>query len=257
MKNILKLGLLACLVTAFVFAGCKKDDDDENTGTENILPKKVTKIVETIEYTFDDDLENRIYNYNYYFDENGKLIKDEYFRNGELKESTTYQYTENSIKYDDATCRVEKGRISQLDYDGGTVTFSYSAEGFLSSYSYTDESEGKTYTSELKYTYENGNIVKIENNEDGDSYIVEYSYGNTLNNLNVDLFFIYEDMLPFTGYFGKRVNNLPSSMVGKSIEDGKTEVDKTTTFTYIYDGEYLTKIEESQGNDKRTYEIFY
>lgn len=28
MKNILKLGLLACLATAFVFAGCKKDDDN-------------------------------------------------------------------------------------------------------------------------------------------------------------------------------------------------------------------------------------
>ena len=28
MKNILKFGLLACLAAAFVFAGCKKDDDD-------------------------------------------------------------------------------------------------------------------------------------------------------------------------------------------------------------------------------------
>ena len=64
--------------------------------------------------------------------------------------------------------------------------------------------------------------------------------------------------MPFTGYFGKRVKNLPSSMVGMSVEDGKTEVDKTTTFTYIYDGEYLTKIEESQDDgDKITYEIFY
>ncbi|MBO4603608.1 MAG: hypothetical protein J5651_10670 [Salinivirgaceae bacterium] len=256
MKKLLNYGMIACLMAAFVFAGCKKDDDDENAETVNTLPKKVTKIVETIEYIFDETIETSIYNY--YFDENGRLTKDEYFRNGELKESDTYQYTENSIKYDDVTCSVEKGRISQLAHDNQLVKFNYSADGYLLSYSYSHKYEGKTYTSDLKYTYENGNIVKIENDEYGDLYIVEYSYGNTLNNLNVDLFFIYEDMMPFTGYFGKRVKNLPSSMVGKSIEDGKTEVDKTTTFTYIYDGEYLTKIEESQDDgDKITYEIFY
>ena len=33
MKNILKLGLMACLATAFVFAGCKKDDNNNYTVT--------------------------------------------------------------------------------------------------------------------------------------------------------------------------------------------------------------------------------
>ena len=33
MKNILKLGLTACLVAAFVFAGCKKDDDSKYSVT--------------------------------------------------------------------------------------------------------------------------------------------------------------------------------------------------------------------------------
>ena len=256
MKKLLNYGLIACLMAAFVFAGCKKDDDDENAETVNILPKKVSKIVETVERTFDETSITRIYIY--YFDENGKLIKDESFYNGELEESDTYQYTENSIKYDDVTCNVEKGRISQLAYDEDetTVKFNYSADGYLASYLYIYEYKGETYSSEMKYTYENGNVVELENK--GEDYIVKYSYGQTLNNLNVDLFYIYEDLMPFTGYFGKRVKNLPSSMVGMSVEDGKTEVDKTTTFTYIYDGEYLTKFEESQGDDdKRTYEIFY
>ncbi len=33
MKNILKLGLTACLAAAFVFAGCKKDDDSKYSVT--------------------------------------------------------------------------------------------------------------------------------------------------------------------------------------------------------------------------------
>ncbi|MBR2193990.1 MAG: hypothetical protein IJ911_00100 [Salinivirgaceae bacterium] len=257
MRKILNYGLVACLTAAFVFAGCKKDDDEgQNAETQNILPKKVSKIVETVERTFEETSKTSIYIY--YFDENGKLIKDESFYNGELEESVIYQYTENSIKYDDVTCNVEKGRISQLVYDEDetTVKFNYSADGYLASYLFIYEYKGETYSSEMKYTYENGNVVELENK--GEDYIVKYSYGQTLNNLNVDLFYIYEDLMPFTGYFGKRVKNLPSSMVGMSVEDGKTEVDKTTTFTYIYDGEYLTKIEESQGDDyKRTYEIFY
>ena len=63
--------------------------------------------------------------------------------------------------------------------------------------------------------------------------------------------------MPFTGYFGKRTKNLPSSMAGTSIENGKTKEGKTSTFTYVYDGEYITKIEETRGEKKRTYEIFY
>ena len=253
MRKVLNYGLVACLMAAFVFAGCKKDDEDEN---QNILPKKVSKIVETIERHFEEMSETSTYIY--YFDENGRLTKEDYLRNGELKESSTYQYTENSIKYDDVTCSIENGRLTQFvfDEDKTTLKFNYSADGYLASYLYIYEYKGETYTSEMKYTYENGNVVELENK--GEDYIVKYTYGQTLNNLNVDLFYIYEDLMPFTGYFGKRVNNLPSSIVGISIENGKEVYDQTTTFTYIYDGEYLIKIEESQGDDdKWTYEIFY
>ena len=35
MKNILKLGLTACLAVAFVLSGCKKDDDDNNSSSSS------------------------------------------------------------------------------------------------------------------------------------------------------------------------------------------------------------------------------
>ena len=253
MKRLLNYGLVASLMVAFVFAGCKKDDDDQNTETQNILPKKVSKIV--------DNASERS-KYIYYFDENGRLIKDESFYKGELEDSDTYQYTENSIQYGTVTCSVENGRITNLvsvdsDNEKMTAKFNYSADGYLTSYLYTDEYKGKTYSSEIKYTYENGNIVEIENKDEDGSYIVKYSYGETLNNLNVDLIFLYEDIMPFSGYLGKRTKNLPSSMVGTSVGDEESEEVSTSTFSYIYDGEYLTKIEETHGNKKRTYEIFY
>lgn len=239
--------MVACLTAAFVFAGCKKDDD-ENSETQNLLPKKVTKIIE--DYG-DGDI------YTYYFDGNGRLTKDESFYKGKLDDSDTYQYTENSIKYDGVTCSVENGRISQFVFDdGSTVKFNYSG-GYLSSYLYKEIYDGETYTSELTFTYKDGNLVEVQNNEDGDLYIVKYSYGQALNNVNVDLMFLFEDIMPFTGYFGKRTKNLPSSMAGTSIENGKTKEGKTSTFTYVYDGEYITKIEETRGEKKRTYEIFY
>lgn len=241
MKNILKFGLLACLATAFVFAGCKKDDDDNN-GDSGILPKKVSKIVET---RVVDGESSDPYTSN--FDTDGRLVSG-----GRSEKSVQYNYSDNAIeeifnnkgKTTTSVYKVSDGRI--VDLDGGKIT--YSSEGYLSLIDF-DEFE-------TEFTIIDGKLTEMESreSEDGKTYSTKYQFtnDNTLNNLNVDLsyFFLLEGICP--GYFGKRLKYLPSSQIEVG---GDNEI---TKFTYTYDGDYLTKIiVQFDDNESLICEIFY
>ncbi|MBR6082820.1 MAG: hypothetical protein IKP62_07845 [Salinivirgaceae bacterium] len=342
MKYILKIGLMACLATAFVFASCKKDDNNkytitlsannpemgvvagageydegaeiqimatanngyqfvkwsdedtnnprtitvnknialiavfaernnggtvngggnnnsENTGTAtgDILPNKITKIVRTRESS-----NGGTQTKTYLFDSEGRIKS---YKRDDDTSSSTYDYSDNSIKYKEGggnteVFSIENGRITEKNVGGYIVECGYSPDGYLASHG------------NEKYIYEKGLLTKItywESDGRSEKYNWEskITYGTTPNNLSVDLmlFFIDDDMT-FSGLFGNRVKLLPTLIeeidyFTKDGVRGEEEYEKSE-FTYEYSGEYITKIIVKETDDdgevyNYTYEIFY
>jgi len=241
MKNILKFGLIACLATAFVLAGCKKDDDDDNNGGSNtsvsILPKKVSKIVVPEEKGI----------YTYTFNDEGKVSS----RNDGHNE-VSYTYDDNKVFQGKSPLyNLENGRITSSYYSGDIEEyFDYSSDGYLISVTADYH--------EYKYTIENGSLTKSIYGEgqktDGKwegEYVETFTYGNKLNNLNVDIFAVV--FLDANDYSGASYSNL----IGKRQKYLPSKV-RNFTVSYEYDGEYLTKVIVDMNDwGTETYEIFY
>lgn len=229
---------------------------NNGTATGDILPKKVTKIVETWEDA-EDGKQTKIY----LFDSQGRITKS--YREGESYNST-FEYTENSIKSteDDryiTIFNIENGRITFRTNESGERKgeYGYSPDGYLIS------------RGEEKYTVENGLITKDSYWEsDGNSteynWEGKFTYGNNLNNLNVDLFlFLLEidDDAVFTGLYGNRIKLLPTVVeetdyytnngIKGDVDNEKIEI------TYEYSGEYITKIKVKEIEDSKTFETIY
>ncbi len=247
-----------------VNGGNSGNNNSGNNGnaTGDILPKKVAKIVENE----DGDINT------YLFDTDGKLISRTKTRtnNSSYSSLTTYEYIGNAIvrKKDNANeiYDVDAGRIvsSVLTEDGCVYpsTFSYTVDGYLSSVAITYQDD-KDFYDNYTFIITNGNIAGYEymynDKEQEQPHTGKYNvtYGDKLNNLNVDLtFFIVDfDLYPIPGYYGKRCKNLPSSWVYSS--SSHNEVGE---YTYTYDGDYLVKVvlvETGDEDDETTWEIFY
>ena len=235
-----------------VNGGGNNNQGNTGTATGDILPKKVTKIVRTKEKSG----ENKSIR-TYLFDSEGRatLVYDE----GEW----TLTYTDNQIiaNGEKPYYNLENGRItSELDVWGGkgavTGEFGYSPDGYLVSIKSVN---GWTY--EHKYTIENGSLTKSfygEGKTTVDNWEREwveesettFTYGDKLNNLNVDVFAVaFLERPVYSNLIGKRQKYLPESAI--DVNDGKQ---RNYTFSYEYSDEYLTKIEWGEG---LTYEIFY
>ena len=267
MKRTLKIGLMSCLAAAFLFSGCKKDDDSAPEVKINILPKKVKQIV-----TYDiDTTEGRYYSHAYNFLEDGKvdnelttskvLIVDSTYEN--IKRYEFYQYTSSyiyrtnyRIEYEQGNAydllhstlyNIDNGRVSSYlttqgknglpQYGEGNGICRYSSEGYISEKEYVskDDPKSKTIT---KYNIEDGILTSmVTTGSSGNTYSnVLFTYNSkVVNNLNVNLWFLIFDTPPFEDYFGKRFQYLPSTTVEEIIKE----------YSYEYDGEYLKKITQT------------
>lgn len=283
MKHIFKISHLALFAALVVFAGCKKDngsDDEEITILPKdegitILPKKVTKIVESDGYD---------YSYTYIFDSEGRIIQEINNDN----DVYTYQYTSNlitrtlnSIDTINVTgpnrieYNMENGRISSYVLKSGEqgaytengrplfnvrrATCSYFDNGYISKIEQVSEIHTEEPSSVTEYTIENGCVVTEKHKSwvsDSDEYDNEtnilYTYNSTLNNLNVNLWFIISWEKPIMDYFGTRFKKLPSTEMWGTTRD--------YSYSYEYDGEYIIKIVRSYGEgtkDTQIWDIFY
>lgn len=273
MKKLLNFSLLAILAASFVLTGCKKDDDSnpggETTKQDGILPKKVVKIVKN--YVGREEY----YGDTYLFDAEGRITSYTE-KDGKYSDITTYTYTEDKCVcvYDNGEntliINVENGRFVSSNSGNKGEEYTYTSDGYIKSQKWYD-TEG---TENIEYTVTDGNITsyidhdveKYDNKEDIDDENTTLTYGNKLNNLNVDIVPIicYLDLYP--GCCGKRCKNLPTSIssIYKMKRDDGQESNRTELheYTYTYDGDYLTKITHKQtdsrdGVSEYTYEIYY
>ena len=301
-KNILWLIAFALLMPLFALTACSDDDDDDNDSTGDkteqttndgtkVLNKKVTKIVETYsEGGKYEEVET------YIFDTDGRLISStevENYDNHDV-ETKIYTYNDNTIIREKTknnrlesryVLNIDNGRVVSEEFAvGDDLEYVYLTEytyldGYLASYTEghkSPDSDG-THNSKQTYSVNNENITGVDY-EDIDDYgesIYKYHsernivYDSKLNNLNVDLclFLLGDDLdvLPLTGYYGKRIKNLPLTISKKSTDEHTYNSETTTetsasvyNFTYTYDGDYPTKIvREKVGSYTYTYEIFY
>lgn len=112
--------------------------------------------------------------------------------------------------------------------------------------------------------YRSGEKVKSERIGTG---IVTFDNELLLNNLNVDISLLLVDGIfdspafYFSGYYGKRNKNLPTSINYNEIfifgGEDYNEGEVTSKFNYTYEGEYLTAIQEVKGSNDIIYEIYY
>lgn len=256
MKKLLNFSLLAILSASFVLTGCKKDDDSnpggETTKQDGILPKKVVKIVKN--YVGHEEY----YGDTYLFDAEGRITSYTE-KDGKYSDITTYTYTEDKCVcvYDNGentlTINVENGRfVSWSTSTGNKGEYSYTSDGYIKA----QKSDNAKYNdnSESEYNVTDGNITsyidhdveKYENNEYIHDENTTLTYGNKLNNLNVDIVPIicYLDLNP--GCCGKRCKNLPTSI--SSIHKHKRDGQETSNRTELEEYTYLRRGLSDKGN---------
>ena len=269
-KNFLWLIAFALLMPLFALTACSDDDDGDNdstgdkteqttndgtaqsTGEIKILPKKVIKIYDTRKDSGYEGSDQTVYSY----DSEGKLVSkvrgDVYIEK--------YTYTDESIVVE---------RTGKHDHDNYTTIYTLK-NGRIVSEDKGDEHAEYTYSSEYistvkeeyetTYTFSNGNLISYESTYGDDFQSCTYKYGNKLNNLNVDIFFIGAP----NGYYGKRVKNLPESSRGISTDSD--QVSSSSIYEYKYEGDYVVQFTEVEtrisksGSEKvitHTYDIYY
>ena len=270
MKNLIYLLMMA--LGATMFTACSDDDEkdvDEGITDVTILPKKIKKVL-YYEYDEDDRLEHSS-EQEFDYDADGRIIS---CKQGD--EIAKYTYSENKItikmdKYDEEyNFIVENGRIASsqyIDRDGvENRTFKYDGN-YLNKVNATHKEDGEVYSWTETLSFSNGNLSKYEYNDDDDWENAVFTYGNQLNNLNIDLYYIidyFESDIAKVFQFnmtGKRSKYLPSSMkfsFPEWDEDEEKIIGTETNFTYEMDGEYITKITAKRADgDAEIYEIEY
>ena len=173
MKQLFKLSISACLMAAFVFSGCKKDDDD------NAEPAKKLKLLlsQTCEYV--ENGYNIMDKNEYKYDKSGKEIENLYTQ---CRDGVEIRSIKDEREYD------SKGRQTKYVYT--SVNEDGSINGSESDYKY--DSNGN----QIEYEYtstQNGEIIHHEKsttkyNKQGDrtecETIYERKNGNTTNNID-------------------------------------------------------------------------
>ena len=139
------------------------------------------------------------------------------------------------------------GEYSDSYVYSGTARMQYDADGHITQKRISiGEEGGYQYDGTITYTWENGNLVRIqvddtEKDYDGiyvysDTY--EYTYADVSQNVNsgiylYDMWYFTYDFMWYAGFFGKPTQNLPIGMkytYNYRFNDGEVETD-----TEIYD----------------------
>lgn len=234
MKKILNLSLLAITTVSLALTGFTKGNGDGIITKENILPKKVVKIVKT----------HNNYRSTYLFDTDGKLtsctqIHYDYSLDVEDTVKAHFVYSDKSITvtWNDTSVMVfnlTDGKITSTTFTDESRQYTYSSKGFLASSTseQTFESSYNPHTTEVidetKFYVTKGNVNAFERiitdteiyKEDGETQYLDeneniitvyhrggekntierngkgsVTYGKELNNLNVDISLITTDFI--------------------------------------------------------------
>ncbi len=255
--------LIAGLVTS-----CGDDDDDDegngNSGGKTVSQKKLKKLVEDNyywEYTYDKDgrctsysefYQNQFSEKTNYKYEGNKIVEECYEQDGEVRTTTTILF--NSKGYVESVTTDNSGSLE-------TMLYEYDNQGHLISEKYSDD-DGDTRIS--TYTWENGNISKIETREKhgeseyGSDIYLEYtndSYPNGIENkVRINYLEMDDEFLsPYLRSAGVAIKKLPVTL--KYIGDERSSL-QTLTWTLDSDG-YPIKIVSGYDSDTDTFEFVW
>lgn len=243
MKTLKSL-LCALGLSALFLVSCGNENEPTNPGGGGIVPpvhtdssKLVTSMVQKGYY------EESIYDFTY--DSDNRLIRVDYedtYNTFSYSEIISYfpikfiiDYREYSIESREINLN-ENGYISYCKFydsdDGKDVEYMCEYNG---GYIVKSQIKRKGYWNENIYTWENGNLIKMQNNfEDlnegtAGSYLFNYSYSEK-SSINSGVYFpnwYYEEYFMLVGGFlGKTTAQVPVSVEVKNLKSG--DIEKTT-----------------------------
>ena len=248
LRNVVAIAI--CLAVTTMFSGCNEEGGDPGDKTSNV------KVVSGISMSWKDaGFVNANTTFNY--DDQDRVIEIADHPFFMIGKKTTFTYAANEVKMtarftgyhdtEDGSSSEWDGEVdytAQLDENGSiksatsiwknsresketvvSCTASYS-NGLISQiiYSYDEDIASKRTT---KFTWSNGNLVKIEMEKSDDRYsTINISYDHSLENsiTNLDInwsvnvrYWMLDDLiepilLPQFGFFGKRSKNLIKSV---------------------------------------------
>lgn len=297
MKNIKFLAMLFMAVMACAgFSACSDDDDDDNngggssnvTGNESALVKDgkmlLTSITvgdyETTTLGYDDKLRPVYVNEEYYDDIEPKFSID--YNTGKITIEDDYENLSVSFNSKGYVTKIQgswKEEDDEYYQDYGTIswTYSYDGSGHLVGVDKNDTEEGEKIVGKIVLTWENGNLMKVEDNEvfyddkgnveEKNSYIQTFTYGNQINKYK-QFPEVYGDdeeyMLFIAGLLGVGSEKLPLTCTSLEIDeyDGYThkyENSVTSEFTLNEDGTIDTEtwFDSATGSRNKTSKFNY
>ena len=253
------------------------EEQPEEGGDVEILPRKISKIIESWE---DEDNESGIGKniYEYSYDEKGRISSLSVTEDGETEPwKSTYTYSSNQMIIKEIggdnqteTYTLENGKakhykrtypapLSEFD----EFTFNYTGD-YLSQIKGIMESE---YPTTENFTFIGGKLTQykwIDEEFDNIYALLDFTYGQQLNNLNLDLFGIIlvdcfenvEDLFLY-GITGKRSVYLPEKVKVSGIDDEDGKYEYPVSFKYEVKDNYITKVIIDEDGEISEYEIFY
>ena len=241
-----------------------------------ILPRKISKIIESFE---DEDalkgIGKNIYEFSY--DDKGRIVSLKVTEDGETEPyMSTCTYSSNQLVIKEIggdkqteTYTLENGKAKHYkktypiyeEFD--EFAFEYGGD-YLSQIKGIIESE---YPTTENFIYVGGKLTQykwIDEEFDNVYALLDFTYDQQLNNLNLDLFGIIladyfeniEDLFLYD-ITGKRSVYLPEKVKVSGIDDEDGKYEYSVSFKYEVKDNYITKAIIDEDGEKYEYEIFY
>lgn len=244
MKNLLKLGVTASLMAAFVFSGCQKNDDDEPS-----IKKQRHVQSELCEYTENGVLHQQKTEYAYDAKWNKTLVNNKSVVDGAEVSGFKQEY-----KYDDNGNEVWYYKISTSN---GVATYTeelsrkYDGNGNVIEFQQVrDYNDGSIVSEKFEYKYnEHGDHTEmiLTNNSGIITRTWEYQYDNKGNKTNVEEYFNGVLQGKRTIQYDEQGNATKEETYSFNISTN--EFCLTSKTEYTYDGNTKNFIEEIYSND--------
>jgi hypothetical protein len=221
--------LIVSLAAALLLLNCKKSRITPAADIRTVAAKQPATIITDNGETF-----------NLLYDEHGQLLVHTtesavyYYKPGsehfltqilmESNEKIIYKHAQR-----DAQNRIIQLKKISADVPEAMMEFTYNSDGFLSKRKLSGEGSG--LVQEFIYTYDAGNLVKIEEYEDAvltSTLMLEYD-NNRFNSVAIDLFDFKQIGFITDAQFGKQSKNLVKS-IKTVIPDEQVGI----AFQYIY-----------------------
>lgn len=242
--------LIVSLAAALLLLNCKKSRITPEADVKTAVTKRLATV-----FTGNGESFHLLY------DEHGQLLVHtaadavHYYKPGndhfltqllkQTNEKIIYKYAQR-----DAQDRIIKLERYQQNIPESTMEFTYNSSGYLSKRTISVEGSGSLQ--EFIYTYDAGNLVKIQEYEDAvlkSTLLLEY-YNNRFNSVAIDLFDFKQIGFVTDAQFGKQSENLVKSV--KAVTPGEQT---TMSFQYFYKADangYVKSMEIKTNNEALT-----